>query len=133
MSQLRCFLLAILLLNSGFAFSHGGDHVEEGVWHKKILTVEQDSNWSTEHCIDVLKPVTLKYNWSSDHAMKYDFHVHPNNEKSEYQTEYFSKSASITKESGEILAKNSGTYCFDFNPVERLEANGKIELNYRLD
>ena len=83
--------------------------------------------------MDILKPHTLKYRWSSEHAMKYDFHVHPNNENNEYQTDYFSKSDSIKSESGEIRTEKPGTYCFDFNPVERLKANGKIQLDYRID
>lgn len=115
------------------AYGHGGDSAEAGVWHKKVLAVQVDNNWSTEHCIDIIKPMSLKYSWSSDHAMKYDFHVHPVNDQNEYQTEYFAKSDSIKQESGEITANKTGTYCFDFNPVERLKVNGKIVLEYRLD
>jgi hypothetical protein len=133
MEHMKYFLLLVTCLNVSVVFGHGGNHVEEGVWHKKTLIVEWNSNWSTEHCIDVLKPLTLKYKWSSDHAMKYDLHAHPINEKNEYQTEYFSKSDSISEESGEIITKNPGTYCFDFSPVEPLQANGKIELDYRID
>lgn len=133
MEHMKYFLLLVTCLNVSVVFGHGGSHVEEGVWHNKTLTVKWDSNWPTEHCIDVLKPLTLKYKWSTEHVMKYDFHVHPNNEKNEYQTEYFSKSDSIKTESGEVITNKPGTYCFNFDPVSRLNSNGEIDLSYRLD
>ena len=113
--------------------AHGGSHVAPGTWHEKTLIVQWDSNWATEHCMDILKPYALKYRFHTEHAMKYDFHVHPNNEKNEYLTDYFSKSDSIKAEEGEIRTDKPGTYCFNFFPVDRLSNNGEILLRYRLD
>ena len=99
----------------------------------KVLIVKWDSNWPTEHCIEILESLVLKYSWVADSAMKYDLHVHPNNKNNEYQTNYFSKSDSIKAEVGEVITKKPGTYCFNFDPVKRLTSNGKIELSYLLD
>mgnify|MGYP000097258095 CR=1 FL=1 len=133
MKQVSRLIILALLFNAAIAYGHSGDKVDQGIWHKKVLIVKWDSNWPTEHCLDVLEPLKLKYAWSSEHAMKYDFHVHPTTENNEYQTDYFSKSDSISKEVGEIITKKPGPYCFNFFPVTSLFKNSSINLKYRLN
>jgi hypothetical protein len=137
-SYLSPFLLLFSTFSTFSVLAHVDDvktpsAIETGKWHKKELTVKWDSNWSTEHCMDISTIHTMEYRWLSEHAMKYDFHVHPNNKNNEYQTDYFSKSESIKDDAGKITTTKPGTYCFNFFPVNRLKANSKIELLYRLD
>jgi hypothetical protein len=128
--------LAIYLAIYSFpplVFSHQGEKfIASSQWQHKNLTVQWDDNWPTEHCIDILDVNTMTYSFESEVSMKFDFHVHPNNENNEYQTDYFSKSDSIAKNTGEIITNKPGTYCFQFSPVKRHTKNSVIKLKYRL-
>jgi len=118
---------------SFLVFAHEGEQsIASTQWQHKNLTVQWDDNWPTEHCIDILDVNTMAYSFESEISMKFDFHVHPNNDNNEYQTDYFSKSESIANNADEIITNKPGTYCFQFSPVKRQTKNSVIKLKYRL-
>ena len=125
--------LVFIFFTISNAFSHGADAVSTGIWHKKVLEVKWDSNWPTEHCMEIKSKHTLSYSIETQYSMKYDFHVHPDNKENEYRTEYFSKANAIKSKQGQISTEKPGTYCFNFSPVTRLKKNSEILLSYRVD
>ncbi|WP_426358660.1 hypothetical protein ACPUVO_00085 [Pseudocolwellia sp. HL-MZ19] len=126
------FSFLSLVFISLFASAHGGDKAVTNEWQNLTLIAKAYDNWATEHCVDILEEYKLEYSFKAESSMMYDFHVHPNNEKNEYQTDYFSKSDSIEEENGEITTKKPGTYCFNFFPVQKTNENINISLKYRL-
>ncbi len=113
--------------------SHGGEKAQIHQWHKKELIVKANNNWNTEHCIQVKAVYQITYEFKSELAMKFDFHVHPATDNNEYLTEHLASQKSIRSFSGKESTRKPGTYCFDFNPVKPHRKDSVIYLNYRLD
>ncbi len=126
------FSLLLLAFISIFASAHGGDKAVINEWQNIDLTAKALDNWPTEYCVDILEVYKMEYSFNAESPMVYDFHVHPNNEKNEYQTDYFSKSESVEEENGEITTKKPGTYCFSFFPIKKTKKDKYINLKYRL-
>lgn len=125
-------LTVLLCLVFSTSFAHQGNSVLVDQWHNIELTVKWDSNWPTEHCVDINKVYGLTYRFESENDMAYDLHVHPNKTTNNFETFYFSKVKSVKTKREEIITDKAGTYCFNFIPVKKLKRNSVIKLQYLL-
>lgn len=120
-------------LATSLAHGHEGRSTQTGSWIEEQLTVRHDSNWSTEHCLQLPGDQRIEYRFTADIPLKFDFHHHPALADGGHKTVYLAKKESAQEAAGQADAATPGTYCFDFIPVTRPGNDKYILLAYRID
>lgn len=127
------FVLTTLFLLSGTVYAHEGESPKPGEWVEKNLTIRHASNWNIEHCFKLPGNNTVRYRFTVDIPLNFDFHVHPETEDGTYRTEHLDRESNIRSREGQVKGELPGNYCFDFFPPQQATEDKEIRLFYRID
>ena len=96
------------------------------------LVLKKGDHWGAEHCFKLKAQSQVKYQFSAQVDLSFDFHLHPQLPDGGYRTEHFAKQKAVQSYRGQARASHSGMCCFHFYAVKPLSRDREILLTYEV-